>query len=87
MKQERATHEYVPAAMRPFTYQIAPGASRVRFTAAGEGARHWVVVLGVIVGVLVEGRASCYLRGPSGAGKLYDSVEAVDAAVARAVRR
>jgi len=75
--------DYVPAAMRPFTHQISPYASRVRWTAG----RHWVVVLGRIVGELLEGKESCYLRGPSGAGKLYPSVEAVDAAVARAVTR
>lgn len=83
MQTEQSTHEYIPAAMRPFTHQIAPGVSRVRFSAG----RHYVVVLGRIVAVLHEGEESCYLRGPSGGGKLYARVEDVDTAVARSVRR
>jgi len=82
-KAERVMQEYVPAAMRPFTHQIAPGCCRVRFSTDG---RQYVGVHGRIVAILHEGKESCYLRGPSGGGKLYARVEDVDAAVARLVQ-
>lgn len=87
MATEAATHDYVPAAMRPYTHQIAPGVSRVRFTRAGVGARYWMVVMGVIVGELLEGRASAIYLARGQAPQLYASVEAVDAAVAQEARR
>lgn len=70
--------EYVPAALRRFVYQITAYACRLRVNAT----THSVFLRGRLLGVLTEGRVSCYFRTPSGRGRLYPSIESFDSSVA-----
>lgn len=79
MHQEHGV-QYVPAALRRFVHQIAAHACRLRVNST----THMVFLRGVLLGTILEGRESCYFRAPSGRGRLYPTIEAVDRAVAEA---
>ena len=63
--------------------EILVCASRVRRSARV----HDFYLRGRLLGTATEGAESCYFRGPSGRGRLYASMTALDATVARLARR
>lgn len=67
----------IPAALRPFTVPLGRNACRVKM----QPGTHCVYLRGHLLGVVTEGVESVYFKANSGRGKMYASIDEVDAIV------